>query len=222
MNCRNGAHFGESVPQCHPPADVNFSGPRNHCLVQGSRCYLGEFRSGAAAAQIGRNETRSFVAENGRIILRVSHTLDLDGQSLSVISSLPVDESVLNGLAANLGIISISLLNNSDQISQPVVVPVRAGLLPPAANWIDRQITGPVVIPTLDWTTGRERTFGALLIVNTRPSMLKARLFQVVGESQLGTVPDGGRRGVRYRGTSGSADRDSPHSHHGAFRHPAL
>jgi sigma-B regulation protein RsbU (phosphoserine phosphatase) len=129
------------------------------------------------------NETRSFVAENGRIVLRVSHTLDLDGQSLSVISSLPVDESVLNGLAANLGIISISLLNSSDHGSQPVAVPVRAGSLPPAANWVDRQITGPVVIPTLDWTTGQEHTFGALLIVNTRPSMLKARLFQVVGES---------------------------------------
>ncbi len=128
-------------------------------------------------------ETLAFVAEDGQIALRVSHTLDVDGQSLSVISTVPVDEDLMARVASNLGIVSVSILNSSDTASQPAVVPVRAGSLPPAANWIDRQITGPVVIPTLDWSTGQERTFGALLIVNTRPSMLKAKLFQVVGES---------------------------------------
>jgi sigma-B regulation protein RsbU (phosphoserine phosphatase) len=128
-------------------------------------------------------ETRAFIAENGEIALRVAHSLEVDGQRLSVISTVPVDETLLERVARNLGIISISLLNSSDNTSQPEVVPARAGSLPAAANWLDRQITGPVVIPTLDWSTGQERTFGALLIVNTRPSMLKARLFQVVGES---------------------------------------
>ena len=131
----------------------------------------------------GERETRAFVAENGQIALRVSHTLEVDGQKLSVISTAPVDETLLTRVAANLGIVTVSLLNSSDNGSQPAVVPVRAGSLPPPVNWLDRQITGPVVIPTLDWSTGQERTFGALFIVNTRPSMLKALLFQVVGES---------------------------------------
>jgi sigma-B regulation protein RsbU (phosphoserine phosphatase) len=132
--------------------------------------------------RVAERETRSFVAENGRIFLRVAHTLNVDGQPLSVVSSVPIDEQLLARVAENLGIVSLSVLNTPESPERPPA-PIRAGSLPPAANWLDRQITGPVIIPTLDWRSGQERTFGALLIVNTRPSLLKARLFQVVGES---------------------------------------
>ncbi|MGE0406425.1 MAG: SpoIIE family protein phosphatase, partial [Candidatus Korobacteraceae bacterium] len=128
-------------------------------------------------------ETRGFTVEHGQILLRVSHTVDVDGEKLTAISSVPLDQAMLDRVAAGLGVITISVVNDAEGQAQQTAEPIRAGVLPDAANLLDFEITGPVVIPVSDWLTGQTRDFGALLIVNTRPSLLKARLFRVVGES---------------------------------------
>lgn len=61
-----------------------------------------------------------------------------------------------------------------------------AGVLPPAANTFDRQVSFPIPLQVVDWTTGERRRAGALAWVETRPSILYGRLFAVLGDYAQG------------------------------------
>lgn len=52
-----------------------------------------------------------------------------------------------------------------------------AGKLPTSAGRMDREITFPAPLPVLDWKTGERMPAGALVRVQTRPSLLYERLF---------------------------------------------
>lgn len=52
-----------------------------------------------------------------------------------------------------------------------------AGKVPPSAGSLDREITFPAPLPVLDWKTGERMPAGALVRVQTRPSLLYERLF---------------------------------------------
>jgi phosphoserine phosphatase RsbU/P len=57
-----------------------------------------------------------------------------------------------------------------------------AGALPAASGSFDREITFGTPLPVVDWATGEHRSAGALLRVQTRPSILYGRLFAALGD----------------------------------------
>jgi phosphoserine phosphatase RsbU/P len=61
-----------------------------------------------------------------------------------------------------------------------------AGSLPNASNILDRVITFGTPLPFVDWTTGQLTKTAALLQVQTRPSILYARLFAALGDFATG------------------------------------
>jgi phosphoserine phosphatase RsbU/P len=69
-------------------------------------------------------------------------------------------------------------LNLSDAFS--------SGRVPPATGMLDLQIAFPVPVQVVDWTTGERQREGALARVETRPSVLYARLFGALGDYAKG------------------------------------
>jgi sigma-B regulation protein RsbU (phosphoserine phosphatase) len=61
-----------------------------------------------------------------------------------------------------------------------------AGSLPAASNGFDHVITFGTPLPFVDWATGEQTKTGALLRVQTRPSILYARLFAALGDFATG------------------------------------
>jgi sigma-B regulation protein RsbU (phosphoserine phosphatase) len=61
-----------------------------------------------------------------------------------------------------------------------------AGSLPAASNGFDHVITFGTPLPFVDWSSGEQTRAGALLRVQTRPSILYARLFAALGDFATG------------------------------------
>ena len=61
-----------------------------------------------------------------------------------------------------------------------------AGTLPPPGNTFDREITFGTPLPVVDWATGEQKKTGAVLRVQTRPSVLYTRLFAALGDFATG------------------------------------
>jgi phosphoserine phosphatase RsbU/P len=61
-----------------------------------------------------------------------------------------------------------------------------AGSLGTPGNSFDREITFGTPLPVVDWTTGEQKKTGALLRVQTRPSVLYTRLFAALGDFATG------------------------------------
>ncbi len=61
-----------------------------------------------------------------------------------------------------------------------------AGTLSEPGNGLDHQITFGTPLPVVDWATGEQRKAGAVLRVETRPSVLYARLFAALGDFATG------------------------------------
>lgn len=61
-----------------------------------------------------------------------------------------------------------------------------AGRLPAAVNFFDREITFGTPLPVVDWESGELQKAGAVLRVQTRPSLLYVRLFAALGEFAQG------------------------------------
>ncbi|MGH9544448.1 MAG: PP2C family protein-serine/threonine phosphatase [Terriglobales bacterium] len=61
-----------------------------------------------------------------------------------------------------------------------------AGVLSAPGNSFDHEITFGTPLPVVDWATGEQRKTGALLRVQTRPSVLYARLFAALGDFATG------------------------------------
>jgi phosphoserine phosphatase RsbU/P len=61
-----------------------------------------------------------------------------------------------------------------------------AGALPPSTGVLDRVITFGTPLPVTDWATLKEKKASALLRVQTRPSVLYARLFAALGDFAAG------------------------------------
>jgi sigma-B regulation protein RsbU (phosphoserine phosphatase) len=61
-----------------------------------------------------------------------------------------------------------------------------AGTLSPAGNAFDSEITFGTPLPVVDWATGEQQKAGAVLRVQTRPSVLYTRLFAALGDFATG------------------------------------
>jgi len=138
----------------------------------------------------------------GSLHLRAATTVEIGQQKLVVISSEPLNRGMMEQVARDLGEITLyasgfevngpaapanrtdeqaalgpggtSERNRSNPDLKPMFV---AGSLPSATGFFDQAITFGTPVEVMDWTGGKQSAAGVLLRVQTRPSVLYARLF---------------------------------------------
>ena len=159
---------------------------------------------GSALPQFGE-----VVRDGNALYLRAGTTVPVGNGKLTVISSDPLDEELVTKIAAGLGEITLygttSKLEQKNGASsnaqqQGMVIhtgPGQAyvqsgndelrptftvGSVPPATGFTDRQITFGTPQPVVDWRTGQKNDKGAVFRVQTRPSLVYARLFESLGD----------------------------------------
>jgi len=64
---------------------------------------------------------------------------------------------------------------------RPLQRSFNSGTVPGASGTFDRQISFGTPLPVIDWATGKDPSAGAIVTVQTRPSLLYERLFAEVG-----------------------------------------
>jgi len=167
----------------------------------------------------------AIVRDQGQLHLRVATLIGPDAQKLTVVTSEPLDQKLLEQITGDLGEITLYAQGFDFKTSQPPpaspanTAPPRAmddgnqqailirpgangtvgdnrqqdlrptftaGSLPAAGNGFDRVITFGAPLPLVDWSNGELTKTGALLRVQTRPSILYARLFAALGDFATG------------------------------------
>jgi sigma-B regulation protein RsbU (phosphoserine phosphatase) len=123
---------------------------------------------------------------------------------LRVIVSEPLDTEFVEQIAGDLGRIAVygnqvpSSSTTPAKSNESTTIPIfqnprdlreqtfSSGTIPPALNMFDHQITFPIPLQVVDWVTGERRRAGALAEVETRTSVLYARLFAALGDYAKG------------------------------------
>jgi len=148
------------------------------------------------------------VRDHGTLYLRTATVLAAEPESLRVILSEPLDKEFVEKIAGDLGRIAVygtesptssptasSTAPAQQDDSKPYLAfeggnqleqTFSAGTIPPAGNTLDLQIGFPIPLQVVDWATGERRRDGALAEVETRPSVLYARLFAALGDYAKG------------------------------------
>ena len=149
---------------------------------------------------------RDIVRDHGTLYLRTATVLA--PESLRVILSEPLDKDFVEKIAGDLGLIAVygsqspatnpnagSPAPAQQRPSKPYLAfengkqreqTFSAGTIPPASSTLDREITFPIPLQVVDWATGERQRAGALAEVETRPSVLYARLFAALGDYAKG------------------------------------
>jgi sigma-B regulation protein RsbU (phosphoserine phosphatase) len=70
--------------------------------------------------------------------------------------------------------------------SSPLTETFTVGSVPAASNWLDHEITFGTPLVVVDWANGNRQRTGALVSVQTRPSVLYERLFAALGDFARG------------------------------------
>jgi sigma-B regulation protein RsbU (phosphoserine phosphatase) len=148
----------------------------------------------------------SVVRDRGKLYLRCADKVSANAASYTVISSEPFDQNLLEQLAKDIGEITlytsgfnVRQLDQSDKSAgeapgaqrkpggyvletgdQSITPAYTAGTVPPAKNALDFGVTFATSVYVLDWQNGNMDSPGAVS-VQTRLSMLYARLFQALG-----------------------------------------
>ena len=147
---------------------------------------------------------RDIVRDHDTLYLRTAAMLTAEPESLRVISSEPLDKEFVEQIAGDLGRIAVYGTESRTAIStaaaqQDAAKPsltfehqkqreqtFSAGTIPPASGTLDHEITFPIPLQVVDWATGERQRAGALAEVETRPSVLYARLFAALGDYAKG------------------------------------
>jgi len=157
---------------------------------------------------------RDIVRDHGKLYLRTATVLAAEPESLSSSSSLslrvilsePLDKDFVEKIAGDLGLIAVygtqspspnasSIAPAQQNASKPYLAfesgkqreqTFSAGTVPPASSTLDREITFPIPLQVVDWSTGERQRAGALAEVETRPSVLYERLFAALGDYARG------------------------------------
>jgi sigma-B regulation protein RsbU (phosphoserine phosphatase) len=114
------------------------------------------------------------VRDQDQLYLRAATSFKSGKQTVVVISSDPLDRSLLEKIANDLGEVTLYSSGLDEGNLHPSVT---AGAAPPSTGMIDRVITFGAPQPVVSWSTGEETRSGALIRVQTRPSALYSRLF---------------------------------------------
>jgi sigma-B regulation protein RsbU (phosphoserine phosphatase) len=134
------------------------------------------------------------VLDSGKLFFRAVDSDTIDGHTVTLVSSIPVSNSMLEQMAKNLGRISIipgfSHLDDDDDDRKTWNNPrvrdegdhkdqksLAGGKLPERAHFYDRQVDFAAPLEVVDWSTGDHETSRLLLHVTSRPTLLYERLF---------------------------------------------
>jgi phosphoserine phosphatase RsbU/P len=145
------------------------------------------------------------VNDRGKLYLRTATVVTAAPELLRVVLSEPFDKEFVEDIAANLGRISVygtesplaasasaqtrpygsqsALVFNDGGLREETF---SAGQIPPAGNALDHEITLRIPVQVMDWATGKPERVGALAEVETRASVLYARLFAARGDYAKG------------------------------------
>ena len=150
---------------------------------------------------------RDMVSDRGTLYLRTATVIAAEPESLRVILSEPLDKDFVEKIAGDLGRIAVYGIKSSTAIPASGLNPpaqqnnsksflgldkgerhqtFSAGTIPLAVNSFDHEITFPIPLQVVDWATGERERAGALAEVETRPSVLYARLFAALGDYAKG------------------------------------
>ena len=170
-----------------------------------------------------KEDFREIVRDHDQLYLRTASQAKTKAEPVLVVSSEPLDRSLMEEIADNLGEITLygtvekpaaPAPSTAPQPNQAKEDPKRTGLdisqgqpkvtvsgethqlgqtfiagtVPPASSLFDREITFGTPLPVVDWggTTGERQRAGALVRVQTRPSVLYDRLFAALGDLARG------------------------------------
>ena len=161
--------------------------------------WLGENRvlSGAPAGGIPslparlKLPFRGLVREHNQLFLRVAKKIPVGNEALTVYSSEPLDQRLVQDLASDLGQVALyasgfTLSQKSEREYELNVssnlppAAATAGAVPPSAGRFDLQVTFPTAISVMDWDTGSTSNLAGIA-VRTRLSKLYQRLFTSLG-----------------------------------------
>lgn len=161
---------------------------------------------------------REIVRDHGTLYLRTATVVGAEPASLRVISSEPLDKSLVEEMAADLGEITLygtvnaptvqpkpsdAMLSVEDKNKQGITISpggvasgggrqfeptFTAGTIPAASGAVDHEITFGTPLAVVDWASvkGERQRAGALVRVQTRPSVLYERLFAALGDFAKG------------------------------------
>jgi sigma-B regulation protein RsbU (phosphoserine phosphatase) len=119
---------------------------------------------------------REVVRDHDKLFLRAAETIPVRGTNLTVLSSEPLDQHLLQDLAANLG--EITLFTGITSKAVPTYI---VGTVPPPLGILDRQVSFPTSVSVVNWETG-DRPYPIGISVQTRVSKLYDRLFGSLGD----------------------------------------
>jgi sigma-B regulation protein RsbU (phosphoserine phosphatase) len=150
---------------------------------------------------------RDMVSDRGTLYLRTATVIATEPESLRVILSEPLDKDFVEKIAGDLGRIAVygiksatatpasGLKTQGQQNDSKSFLALdkgerhqtfSAGTIPLAVNSLDHEITFPIPLQVVDWASGERERAGALAEVETRPSVLYARLFAALGDYAKG------------------------------------
>jgi phosphoserine phosphatase RsbU/P len=133
---------------------------------------------------LDRNLLEKLANDLGEITL-YSSGLDSKGGVIPAPTSAPLvalDSPEKQELALRRGKDGVSVDRGREEL-RPAFT---AGTLSAAANVFDSEITFGTPLPVVDWATGEQQKAGAVLRVQTRPSVLYTRLFAALGDFATG------------------------------------
>jgi sigma-B regulation protein RsbU (phosphoserine phosphatase) len=165
-------------------------------------CSRDEHFSGFDSPSSLTGDFREIVRDHGALFLRTGTTVEAPRGPLRVVLSEPLDKEFVAKMAGDLGLVVVygesetarSLLPGRQDVAQTnLALPAQArensfssGTVPPAVNSLDREVRFPIPLQVVDWGTGERQRAGALAEVETRPSVLYARLFAALGDYARG------------------------------------
>jgi phosphoserine phosphatase RsbU/P len=132
--------------------------------------------------------------------LRAVRELPVGKDTLTVISSVPLDSRLMSKVAEGIGVLSLrpftrktdtgaevtpykrrnqlTIKSSNEEIDLAREI-ISSAPLPPPVNRFDTEVTFPSTIPAVQWDTGSEAT--VLMVVRSRASLMYGRLFHTVG-----------------------------------------
>ncbi|HUE52500.1 MAG TPA: SpoIIE family protein phosphatase [Terriglobales bacterium] len=118
-------------------------------------------------------------ADLGEITLYAMTASPTDTQTPPTSAESQKDE----GVAVRNGPDGVVMDSRRGQVLRPILT---AGSLPASSGIFDREITFGTPLPVVNWANGEQQKAAALLRVQTRPSVLYARLFAALGDFAKG------------------------------------
>lgn len=130
----------------------------------------------------------NLVLDQNRLYLRAADIVDAGNKKLTVISSVPVDEKFLAGIASDLGPLKLYVPQKNEQgnvdvelapgrgvvVSGSPAQSINGGSISPPQNRWDRAFDYHALIQWVDWETGKSHD--TLLVGTTRVSVLYSHL----------------------------------------------